>query len=308
MTPPPTDGPAADQSATARSPTAGSLAVTPRPDGLGVEVTGLAIGSFDAATGARLRELLHEHKLVVLPDQHPSEEQALHFARCLGTPEPYFQDNYHHPRHPEVFVSSNIPMEGRKVGVAGTGRMWHHDYSFREVVLAYTIIWPVVLPEGQRGTEFVDMQRAWAELPDDLRQALAGRTCFHDAWDYYKVRPEDVDRGLGELIAAFHEAAPGAHHPAVITHPVTGRACLYLSSGFTKAVDGLPREQGDQLLERVFAFLEQPERVHSVPWRAGDVILWDNRAVIHQAANVSHGEPACSYRISVRDELPLSAD
>src|SRR5688572_955066 len=103
----------------------------PRTGGaLGVEITGLDVEALDQAGAAELRRLVYEHKLAVLRGLELSDEAYIALARKLGRPQIYFQPNYHHPDHPEIFVSANVPIEGRKVGVAGTGRYWHTDYQF----------------------------------------------------------------------------------------------------------------------------------------------------------------------------------
>ncbi len=272
-----------------------------------VEVDGLDLRAVGPELAATLRRLAYEHQIVAVHGQDPEDVDAyLAFARALGTPEPYFQAHYHHPEHPEVFVSSNVPLDGKKVGVAGTGRMWHCDYSFFERPLAFTMIRPIVLPRAHRETLFIDMRRVLDELPDALRGRIEGRRCLHDAWDYYKVQPKDIDRAIRELIDEWHEAAPGAVHPAIVTHPATGQRNLFVSRGFTKRVVDLPEEESDALLEELFDFCEQERFVHHQPWAEGDILYWDNRSLIHHASTVPKGESSCSFRISLYDDLPFS--
>jgi taurine dioxygenase len=119
------------------------------------------------------------------------------------------------------------------------------------------------------------------------------------------VQPFDVDKGIGELMEQFHREAPGAVHPAVIRHPVDGREALYVSSGFTQRVDAIPHERSQALLRDLFAFVEHESRVCTVPWQLGDLMLWDNRQVIHRSSGNLHGLASRSYRIGVYDGLPF---
>ena len=162
-----------------------------------------------------------------------------------------------------------------------------------------------ILPRGYRATHFVDMAAVWRRLPEELRRPLEHATCFHEAVMYYKVQPWDVDRAIAELMAEFRQLSPGAHHPAVITHPVTGEQSLYVSEGFTMSVDGLTHERSQQLLRDVFAFAGRQEHWHSHEWRKGDLLLWDNRGLIHMSSGTQPGESSCSYRIGVYDGLPF---
>ena len=278
----------------------------PEPGQAHVEVTGLQLGTIEPALAAELRELAYVHQLVVLRGLDPDDVTGyIDFARSIGTIEPYFQAHYHHPEHPEIFVSTNVPMGGEKVGVAGTGRMWHADYSFFERPLAFTMVRPMILPAGRRETYYIDMRRVYAELPDHLRQAAHKARCMNDAWDYYKVQPFDIDKAVRELIEQWHREAPGAVHPAVITHPFTHQPNLFVSRGFTKTVENMPHEQGQELLAELFDFCEQERFVHHQQWQVGDILFWDNRSMIHHASTVAKAEQSRSYRISLYDELPF---
>lgn len=282
------------------------MKVTPPPAGsLGAEIRALDLRSLTAACAAALHELVHRHKLLIVRDVELDDRQYVALAHKLGRPQVYFQDHYHHPQHPEIFVSSNVPMDGKKVGVAGTGRFWHSDYQFFDEPLSLTTVYPKVIPRGRRATLFVDMTRVLAALPSRLREALAGRTCFHEAVLYYKVQPRDVDRAIAELMEEFRRLSPGARHPAIVTHPVTGEQALYVSEGFTMAVDGCPHEQSRALLDELFAFIRRPEHVHAHDWRAGDLMIWENRTLVHMSSGIPDGQPSVSYRIGVYDGLPF---
>lgn len=281
------------------------MKIVPRPT-LGADVTGVDLARVDDATVLALKEAVYDHKLLVFHGQDLPDAAYVAMARKFGVPQRYFQAHYHHPEWPEIFVSNNVPMGGAKVGVAGTGRMWHSDYQFFPEPLPLTFVMPkIVPPGGTRGTLFVDMVAAWRDLPRPLADALGDARCFQDAVYYYKVQPFDVDKGLGELMEEFHRAAPDAVHPAVIQHPLRERRALYVSSGFTLRVDGVAHETSQALLRDVFAFLEQPERVHTTTWQPGDLMLWDNRQVMHRSSGTLHGQASRSYRIGVYDGVPF---
>jgi taurine dioxygenase len=286
---------------TARS----TLTAIPRQD-LGVDIHDLDLRDLTADQVRAIKEAVYEHKLLVFHDVHLADDEYVAMARRFGVPQRYFQSHYHHPQWPEIFVSNNVPMDGKKVGVAGTGRMWHSDYQFFPEPLPLTFVRPCIVPPGgTRGTCFIDMVEAWRELPPALREPLRTARCFQDAVYYYKVQPADIDRGIGELMEQFHREAPGAVHPAVIRHPVNGREALYTSSGFTLRIDGMPHERGQELLRKLFAHVERAERSRVVPWVPGDLMLWDNRQVIHRASPGPQGQASRSYRIGVYDGLPF---
>jgi taurine dioxygenase len=272
----------------------------------GADVTGVDLHAVRDEDVAAIKQAVYDHQLLVFHGVDLPEAAYVAMARRFGVPQRYFQSHYHHPEWPEIFVSNNVPVAGQKLGVAGTGRMWHSDYQFFAEPLPLTFVMPkIVPPGGSRGTLFVDMVAAWRDLPAHLRTALRDARCFHDAVLYYKVQPHDIDKGIGELMEEFHRVAPGAWHPAVIRHPLRDREALYASSGFTRAVEGMGHERGETLLRELFAFVEAEQRVQTVAWQLGDLMMWDNRQVMHRSSGTLHGQPSRSYRIGVYDGLPF---
>ncbi|MEC7584254.1 MAG: TauD/TfdA family dioxygenase [Planctomycetota bacterium] len=275
----------------------------PSPGCIGAVVEQVRIPELTSSELTDLKDLVYRHKLVVLHDVELSDADYVAWGRRMGKPQRYFQDHYHHPDHPEIFVSSNVPMDGHKVGVAATGRFWHSDYQFFDEPLSLTSVYPKILPEGPRSTLFIDMVAALERLPSHLRTSLEGRTCFHEAVMYYKIQPADMDRAIAELMEEFRRLSPGARHPAIITHPVTGQRALYISQGFTMKIDGFSHERSQELLEELFAFLNQPENLHEQVWTRGDLMLWDNRTLIHRSSGKFGGQPSTNYRVGIYDGL-----
>ena len=283
---------------------------------LGVRLAGFDVREADEGLGTAIKDLVYEHKLVAIEAQEVTDPEYIEFARALGEPQIYFQPNYHHPDHPEIFVSSNVPMERededgqrvlKKVGVAGTGRYWHTDYQFFPRPLPLTMITPRVLPQGNRGTYYVDMERVLEGLPAELAPLVEGTRAVHEAKWRYKIQASDIDKSITEILEEFGAETPTVTHPTVITHPRNGRRLLYVSRGFTVAIDGLTHEENAARLPHLFDYVERAEHVRFQPWRDGDILLWDNRQVIHMASP-SGGGPSTSYRIGVYDGLPFNAD
>jgi taurine dioxygenase len=279
----------------------------PEPGKIGVEIRGLDAAALGAADAAAIRELVYRHKLVVFRDQRLDPKVYIAFAQKFGTPQIYFQHNYHHPDHPEIFVSANVPLDGKKVGVAGTGRYWHTDYQFFDEPLPTTMVYPQQLPNAKRETYYIDMERVLDRLPAHLRSAVDGARCVHEAKWRYKVQPCDIDKSITEILEEFGALTPPVIHPAILTHPVTGARSLYISEGFTVGIEGLRHEESKAALREIFAFTERPENVHTHPWRDGDILYWDNRTLLHRASSVPKGQPSVSFRIGVYDGLPFFA-
>jgi taurine dioxygenase len=259
-----------------------------------------------AEDGAKIRELLYAHKLVKFRGQNLSKAEYVEFARKIGRPQIYFQQNYQHPEFPEIFVSGNVPDEhGRKLGVSGTGRYWHTDYQFSKEPLSFTMVYPQILPKTGRGTKFIDMEVVYAGLPSELRKLVDGKRGVQDAKWRYKITPEDIDKAVIDILADIEKLVPILTHPAVIEHPLTGAKSLYISSGFTTGIEGLTHEENKAVMAKLFGFIEQEEHVQAHAYEDGDIVIWENRRLVHHALHSPKGEPSLSFRIGIYDDIPF---
>lgn len=274
---------------------------------IGGEIVGLEVKNLthDSPELEEIRQAIYRNKLMVIRNQELSIEEYVSFAKKLGTPQIYLQENYHHPDFPEVFVSSNVNEDGKKIGVSGTGHYWHTDCQFQQKPLSFTSITPVIIPQSIRATYYIDMANVYRNLPSDLRKLVDGATLVHGGNNRYKVQPSDVDKSIQQLIDYMNSIVPLVKHPAVIEHPVTGEKILYMSSGFTMKIEGLTYEENEKALKALFEFIERKEHVHTHHWDKGDLIIWDNRPLLHMSSKLPPGEKTKSYRIGIYDEYPF---
>jgi taurine dioxygenase len=277
----------------------------PSSESIGAEILDLNVALITETEVKLIKQLVYEHKLVVFREQNLNDDRYLEFARKIGTPQIYPQDNYHHPDYPEIFVSSNVPKNDKKFGVAGTGRYWHTDCAFLDEPLPFTMLYPQVLPNSIRETYYIDMQQVYQKLPSDLKHYVDGKFLVHEAKWRYKVQEWDIDKAVIDILSEFEERFPPVRHPAVITHPVSREKVIYMSTGFTTSIVGLNYEESQRILQELFAFIERDEHIHTHVWKDGDILLWDNRTLNHQASKVPKGEKSVSYRIGIYDGLPF---
>ncbi|MGM9332674.1 (3R)-3-[(carboxymethyl)amino]fatty acid oxygenase/decarboxylase [Streptomyces murinus] len=278
---------------------------------------GVTVEDFDHTTASEadiqaLKRTVYTKKIAVLKGQDLTPAQFLALGRRLGRPETYYEPMYRHPDVPEVFVSSNVPEDGRQIGVPKTGKFWHADYQFMPDPFGLTLIYPQVIPEKNRGTYFIDMGRAYERLSEELRAAVHGTRCRHSVRKYFKIRPQDVYRPLSEIIEEVETRTPPVVRPTAFTHPMTGETVLYVSEGFTVGIEGQDGEPlEDRLLDRLFEATGQlddtfaHEGIHLQSFEQGDLLVWDNRSLVHRARHTTTPEPTVSYRVTVHDERAL---
>jgi len=278
---------------------------------------GVTVSDFDATTAtaedfSALKKIVHTEKIAVLKGQRLSPAEFVELGRSLGEVERYYQPMYWHPEEPDVFVSSNVPHKGEQIGVPRTGKFWHADYEFMPRPFGLTLIYPQVIPQGDRGTYFIDMGRAYESLPPELKEAVDNSLCRHSVKRYFKIRPTDVYRPIIDILADVEAETPTVTHPTVTIHPVTGERILYLSEGFALGLtDADGNDLGDALLQRVLEATGQLDQsfqhpgIHLQTFDEGDLLVWDNRSLIHRALHTTRPEPTSSFRITVHDEHPF---
>jgi taurine dioxygenase len=263
------------------------IQVAPAGGILGATIEGLDLA---AASNAELDSVigaLGQYGVLRFPRQRLSAADLRRFGAYLGELEVNVVNAYQEPGHPEVMILSNIVENGRPIGLPDAGQGWHTDMSYSKVVAFANVLYAVQVPQRDGrplgATEFCDMCAAYADLSDELKRELAGKTALHDFnkfWEMMRRRPGSTRPPLSE---AQRQAKPPVSHPMVLTHPISQRKALYANPGYTTRINELPEAESDRLLEFLFAHQTQDKYRYVFRWQVGDVLVWDNLRVIHQA-------------------------
>ncbi|MEW2561800.1 (3R)-3-[(carboxymethyl)amino]fatty acid oxygenase/decarboxylase [Streptomyces griseorubiginosus] len=279
---------------------------------IGATVEGFDYAAASAEDIDAIKAAVYTKKIIVLKNQELAPRQFLELGQLFGRPETYYEPMYKHPEVEEIFVSSNVPEDGKQIGVPKTGKFWHADYQFMPDPFGLTFIYPQVIPEKNRGTYFIDMGKAYEQLPADLKKEVAGTFAQHSVRKYFKIRPTDVYRPISEIIEEVDTKTPPVVKPSAFIHPMTGETVLYISEGFTIGMedrDGKPLES--DLLQRLFEATGQLDdtfdhpNIHLQTFEKGDLLVWDNRSLIHRARHTTAPEPTVSFRVTVHDARKL---
>jgi taurine dioxygenase len=197
--------------------------------------------------------------------------------------------------------------DGRQIGVPKTGKFWHSDYQFMPEPFDLTLIYPQVVPSKNRGTFFINMASAYEKLSEELKLAVKDTTATHSVLRFFKIRPTDVYRPISEIITEVNGKTPPVVAPTAVTHPATGETVLYVSEGFTMSVQDAEGNERPDLLNELLEATGQLDRtyehenIHLQTFEKGDMLVWDNRSLIHRALHTATPEPAVSYRVTVYD-------
>ena len=262
------------------------LSVHPVSVTLGARVEGLDLRTDQSPESVnQLRELMLKHHLLVLPNQDLTALELEEFGRRWG-------DLLTHPatKHRDTNYVQYIGSaeEGRKFrffpGSHPAGGGWHSDMTWHSTPPKYTGLNAKRLPAFGGDTIFANQHVAYDTLTDSLKELVAERRAFHTG----KVFGPDVEDSI---------------HPMVRTHDESGKRALYVNPNFTKYVVGMPAEESESLLFRIFAHAVRPEFTYRHRWEVADLVLWDNRSVMHYAI-ADYTERRTMFRIVVQGDVP----
>ena len=283
-----------------------TLAVEVVPSGrpLGAEIRGVDLRDLSEEAFAAIEQAYIRHLVVLIRGQDLSDPDLIAFGKRFGALEPpgmsiigkpYLED------YPDVLVISNLKAgDGTPLGNLGDGEaIWHTDMSYRETPVSAAILHAWEVPPSGGDTSFANQYLAYETLPRDLRDKIDGRLMVHD----------ETYNSAGQLRKGFKEVtdpreAPGARHPVVRTHPVSGRKCLYLGRRRNGCILGLDLADSEETLDRLWAHATQPDFTWTHQWRKGDVLIWDNRCVLHRRDAFDPASRRMMHRVQIKGERP----
>ena len=281
-------------------------------DGFAVTVRGLDLSRpLDDSTFAALREALDRWAVMILPEQNLSDEAQVAFSQRLGPLEaPLARDQYAGV-HRQVTRLANVGEGGRVMGENDEhavymkgNQLWHIDSTFKPVPARYSLLSGRQVPPEGGETEFADARAAYDAWPDTFdgiaKADLDGLVCEHSIIYSRSLIVGDI----------FSEAEKKQFAPVrqvlVRTHPATGRKSFYAGSHCSH-VAGWPVDKGRALIRAINEWCVQPRFVHVHRWRAGDLVIWDNRSVMHRGRPWDHRHARVMHRTTVSDEVPTVA-
>ena len=275
-----------------------TLGVEPLSGALGAVVTGIDLARIDDAAFGRVYEAFLEHQVLFFRDQTLTPEQYLAFARRFGALADYpFAKGLE--GHPAITVIVKEPHQ-----TSNFGGMWHTDTTYQPDPPKATMLYAVETPRAGGDTLFADMYRAYDTLSDGMRAMLAGLDGVSSSGLHASsLRADHLKSGSMQS----EKAAPKvleATHPAVRTHPETGRSALYVNPAHTARFAGMTRAESLPILEYLFAHAVQPELTCRFRWAPGSLAVWDNRCTQHCAINDYDGHRRVMQRITVQGDAP----
>ena len=220
-----------------------------------------------------------EHHVLVFRDQDLTKDQQHAFTANFGELEQHVGRLPDGSRYPIVHTVTNLdPVSGKPTPTPSThgNYFWHTDKSYHAVPSLTTLLHAVEVPPEGGDTLFANMHMAYDALPEDEKRALEGLKAVH-SWEASR-------RNTGNKPATEEQKRerPPVVHPVVRTHPVTGRKSLYLGMHIGH-IEGMPEAEGKAMLDDLLERATVPAHVYRHQWKKGDLVMWDNRCLLHRA-------------------------
>ena len=283
------------------------IAFKPLSPLFGIEAEGVDLSRpLDDSTFAQLEQAFYAHQVLALRAQDISAAQFLAFARRLGPPQPHVIDQFHHPEDPNILVLSNVKRNGRPTGLQDAGSYFHTDYSYLAVPARATTLYSRVVPQVGGETLFANQQAAYDDLPQAMKQRIASLLAIHHYGNRHDV--DEASRTAASVLSDAQKATmPVITHRIARPHPVTGRTALYAVSGSAFGIVDMPQDEAVALLDELAAHSTQPKYQLRFKYGVGDIVVWDNAALLHSATLIDPADARTLWRVTVLEETQGAA-
>jgi alpha-ketoglutarate-dependent 2,4-dichlorophenoxyacetate dioxygenase len=273
----------------------------------GIDIT----GSLTPDDVSAIEAGMDRHAVLVFHDQAVTDEQQMTFSRNFGALEDARGGNITKPEERRLQVGmgdvSNLGKDGRPMERDSRQRLfnlgnmlWHSDSSFRAIPAKYSLLSARVVNPVGGNTEFADMRAAYDALDADTRALIEDLVCEHSLmYSRGSLGMQDYSEDERRMFRPVRQRL-------VRTHPVSGRKSLYLSS-HAGAIIGMPTPEARILLRDLNEHATQPGFVYAHRWRAGDLVIWDNRQTMHRVRRYDESQPRDMRRTTIAGDVPTAA-
>jgi taurine dioxygenase len=263
-------------------------AVEPSGKILGATISGLDLSRpLRQDDFALIVRSLGAYGVICFPRQRLDPAALKAFSARFGTLEVNVIGAFQEPGIPEVMTLSNIVENGRPIGLADAGQDWHTDMSYSKTIAFANVLYGMRIPhrDGHAlgNTEFLSMQAAHDELPDEIKARLKHATALHDFNKFWEKMRRQEGSKRKPLSEAQRRKKPPVSHPVFLQHPITGRTVLYANPGYTVCINDIPERESDELLDFLFRHQLQSKYKYAHQWSENDVLMWDDLLTLHSA-------------------------
>ena len=251
---------------------------------LGVEIIGFNLKkNIDKNIIGQVSDLLSQFSVVVIRDQNITNEQHINFSEYFGDLEVTKAGT--NGAGSKLIILQNFDEDGNIVPPTDRQRLnnlanqeWHSDSSFKKIPSKLSILSAKMMPAKGGNTEFLSMRAVYNALPKKLKSNIEDKVCWHD----YSYGRSKIDANL--VTADEKKALPPVKQKLVLNNKKYGKS-LYIGAHCSK-IDGMNDDESQNLLDEIYEYIDNESHVYSHIWKPYDLIMWDNRAVLHRATPI----------------------
>jgi taurine dioxygenase len=273
--------------------------IVPLSRHVGAEIRGVDLSrEVDPAIASALYAAWLKHHVLVLRGQKLTVEDQRRFTLMFGEIQPpRSRPGERDPNNPILYIG-NVSVDGQRGELPEGDMQFHADQCYYENPTKAGVLYALEIPSRGGNTLFASTAAAYDSLPPDLREAADGIEVLF-LYDYEKNANRKAPTDWTD--------APRYVHPAVVVHPETGRRGLLVNRLMADSVVGMARAQSDAIIERLCQATETREHIYEHEWRVGDLLIWDNRSVLHARTDFDPAEKRLLRRMAIRGARPIAA-
>jgi alpha-ketoglutarate-dependent taurine dioxygenase len=278
-----------------------SFSIKPLSSHTGAEIYSIDLRKpIDEATRTALNHAFADHAVLAIRDQKLSAPQFLEAMKLFGEIFPQHNSRFQVRECPDIhYISNQDKLEDGKVYIPGEG--YHTDHSNDAEPPKATALHAVKLPKTGGDTQFVNMYEAYDALPDSVKAKIDGLKARHVYQSKYSERK--LPKLLGERNRIENSSVI---HPLVRTHPQSGRKAIYINPIRIEEIIGMSESEALPLLDMLLEHSTQPKFQYRHKWHSGDVVIWDNRCLLHKAnGDYPVDEVRYLYRLMLKGSRPV---
>ena len=270
-------------------------------DGFGVETRDVDLTHLDDATFKPLWDAWLANHVLVVRGQALTPGQFHAFASRFGVAEPHVIDQFHHPAIADILILSNVRRADQPIGLQDAGTYFHTDYSYLAIPARCTTLYSISVPAAGGETVFANQTAAYDDLSPDMKERVDPLIGRH----HYGNR-DDLDTNSRTVASVLNDEQDRkmhwVRHRIARPHPLTGRKSLYSVSGSSFGIEGMPDKQAIELLDELKHHSTHPRYRYALKYNVGDVVVWDNAALLHAATLINPQHPRTLWRITVKED------
>ena len=260
----------------------------------GATVSGVDLNRLGDDEWAVIEVAWYEHAVLVFPNQHIEEAAHVALGERIGELEELVADRKSVPISNRKLDGSAVDPNSDQFQILKGNEGWHTDSTYMPLSARASILAAKVVPAEGGQTEWADMRAAYDVLDDEIREQIADLAAYHSL--FYSQAKVGHKPAVGASYGLSDQDIP--LRPLVKVHPITQRPALFIGR-HAHGIPGLSEAESEALLERLTTFACQSPRVFAHTWEPGDVVMWDNRCVLHRARPYDYAKPRVMRHVRV---------